>query len=166
LDIFLHYCCFPSLITFFLRRKKPTIKEPSSKRTKPSPAAIPLTPDAPTPSSVPIDIDMEDAGGQFDPMPETNPTTEATANDVVQSENASGSQDQVADTPSGGSLYWRQRQLEVVKLISSQEDASNQLSNGIAAFVQKTATMKKVRTPSSPRASWRICKQSAMRLQE
>jgi hypothetical protein len=34
---------------------------------------------------------MEDAGGQFDPMPETNPTTEATANDVVQSEKASGS---------------------------------------------------------------------------
>jgi hypothetical protein len=28
---------------------------------------------------------MEDAGGQFDPMPEANPMTEATANDVVQS---------------------------------------------------------------------------------
>jgi hypothetical protein len=139
-----------------LRRKKPTIKEPSSKRAKPSPAAIPLTPDAPAPSSVRIDIDMEDAGGQFDPMPETNPTTEATANDVVQSEKASGSQGQVADTPSGGSLYWRQKQLEVVNLISSQEDASNQLSSGITAFVEKTATMKKVCTPSSPRAPWRI----------
>jgi hypothetical protein len=85
LDIFLHYCYLPSLITFFFRRKKPTIKEPSSKRAKPSPAAIPLTPDAPTPSSVCIDIDMEDAGGQFDPTPEANPMTEATANDVVQS---------------------------------------------------------------------------------
>jgi hypothetical protein len=154
LYIILHYCYFPSLITFLLRRKKPTIKEPSSKRTKPSPAAIPLTPDAPTPSTVRIDIDMEDAGGQFDSMPETNPT----ANDVVQSEKASGSQGQVADTPSGGSLYWRQKQLEVVNLISSQEDASNQLSSGITAFVEKTATMKKVYTLSSPRASWRICK--------
>jgi hypothetical protein len=86
----------------FITRKKPTVKEPSSKRAKPSPAAIPLTPDAPTPSSVHIDIDMEDAGGQFDPMPEANPTTEAAANDVVQSEKASGSQGQVADTPSGG----------------------------------------------------------------
>jgi hypothetical protein len=139
-----------------LRRKKPTIKEPSSKRAKPSPAAIPLTPDTPAPSSVRIDIDMEDAGGQFDPMPETNPMTEATANDVVQSEKDSGSQGQVADTPSGGSLYWRQKQLEVVNLISSQEDASNQLSSGITAFVEKTATMKKVFTPSSPRAPWRI----------
>jgi hypothetical protein len=101
---------------------------------------------------------MEDAGGQFDPMPETNPTTEAAANDVVQSEKASGSQGQVADTPSGGSLYWRQKQLEVVNLISSQEDASNQLSSGIAAFVEKTTTMKKVCTPSSPRAPWWISK--------
>jgi hypothetical protein len=125
LDIFLYYCCLPSLISFFSRRKKPTIKEPSSKRAKPSPAAILLTPDAPTPSSVRIDIDMKDAGGQFDPMPEANPTTEATANDVIQSEKASGSPGQVADAPSRGSLYWRQKQLEVVNLISSQEDASN-----------------------------------------
>jgi hypothetical protein len=47
---------------------------------------------------------MEDAGGQFDPTPEIDPTTEAVANDVVQSEKASGSQGQVADTPSGGQL--------------------------------------------------------------
>jgi hypothetical protein len=140
-----------------LRRKKPTVKELSSKRAKPSPAAIPLTPDIPTPSSVRIDIDMEDAGGQFDPMPEANPTTEATAHDVVQSEKASGLfQDQVADAPTGGSLFWRQKQLEVVNLISSQEDASNQLSSGIATFVEKTTTMKKVCTPSSPRVPWWI----------
>jgi hypothetical protein len=65
------------------RRKKPTVKELSSKRAKPSPTAIPHTPDAPVPSPVRIDIDMEDAGGQFDPTPEANPTTEAAANDVV-----------------------------------------------------------------------------------
>jgi hypothetical protein len=100
---------------------------------------------------------MEDAGGQFDPTPEANPTTEAAANDVVQSEKASSSfQGQVADAPTGGSLFWRQKQLEVVNLISSQEDASNQLSSGIAAFVEKTATMKKVCILSSPRAPWRI----------
>jgi hypothetical protein len=89
-------------------------------------------------------------------MPEANPTTEVAAIDVIQSEKASGSQGQVADAPSGGSLFWRQKQLEVVNLISSQEDASNQLSSGITAFVEKTATMKKVCTPSSPRAPWRI----------
>jgi hypothetical protein len=128
-------------------------------RAKPSPAAVLLTPDVPTPSAVRIDIDMEDAGGQFDPMPEANPTTEAMANDVVQSEKASGSfQGQVADAPTMGSLFWRQKQLEVVNLISSQEDASNQLSSGIATFVEKTTMMKKVCTPSSPRAPWRILK--------
>jgi hypothetical protein len=90
----------------FIRRKKPTVKEPSSKRAKPSPAAIPLTPNVPTPSSARSDIDMEDAGGQCDPMPEANPMTEAAANDVVQSKKASGSfQGQVADAPTGGSLF-------------------------------------------------------------
>jgi hypothetical protein len=71
-----------------LRRKKPAIKEPPSKRAKPSLAAIPQTPDAPIPSPARNDIDMEDAGGQFGTMPEANPTTEATANDVIQSEKA------------------------------------------------------------------------------
>jgi hypothetical protein len=100
---------------------------------------------------------MEDAGGQFDSMPEANPTTEVAPNDVVQSEKASGSfQGQVADALAGGSLFWKQKQLEIVSLITSQEDASNQLSSGIAAFVDKTTTMKKVCTPSSPRAPWRI----------
>jgi hypothetical protein len=93
-----------------LRRKKPTVKEPSSKRSKPSPAAIPQTPDALIPSPARNDIDMEDAGGQFDSMPEANPTTEATANDVIQSEKASDSfQGQVADASVGGSLFWKQK---------------------------------------------------------
>jgi hypothetical protein len=49
---------------------------------------------------------MEDAGGQFDPMPEANPTTEATANDVVQSEKACGSfQGQVADALTGAVYF-------------------------------------------------------------
>jgi hypothetical protein len=74
-----------SLIPFCFRRKKPVIKEPPSKQTKPSPAAIPQTPDAPIPSPARNDIDMEDAGGQFGSMREANPTTEAMANDVVQS---------------------------------------------------------------------------------
>jgi hypothetical protein len=59
-------------------------------------------------------------------MPEANPTTKATANDVVQSEKASDSfQGQMADASVGGSLFWRQKQLEIVNLITSQEDASN-----------------------------------------
>jgi hypothetical protein len=140
-----------------LRRKKPAIKELPSKRAKPSPATIPQTPDAPIPSPARNDIDMEDAGGQFGSMLEANPTTEATANDVVQSEKASGSsQGHMADASAGGSSFWRQKQLEIVDLITSQEDASNKLSSGNSAFVEKTTAMKKVCTPSSPRTTWRI----------
>jgi hypothetical protein len=47
-----------------------------------------------------------------------------------------------------------------------QEEASNQVSSVMAAFVQRTSLVKEVCTPSSPRASWRIGKQSTMRLQE
>jgi hypothetical protein len=91
-----------------LRRKKPAVKEPPSKHAKPSPAAIPQTPDAPIPSPARNNIDMEDAGGQFGSMLEANPTTEATANDVIQSEKASGSsQGHMADAFTGGSLFWR-----------------------------------------------------------
>jgi hypothetical protein len=86
-------------------------------------------------------------------MPKANLTTEATANDVVQSEKAPGSfQGQMADASAGGSSFWKQRQLEIVDLITNQEDASNQLSSGISAFVEKTTIMKKVCTSSSPRA--------------
>jgi hypothetical protein len=100
---------------------------------------------------------MEDAGGQFGMMPEANPTTEAMTNDVVQSEKASDSfQGQMADTSAGSSSFWRQKQLEIIDLITSQEDASNQLFSRISNFVEKIAIMKKVCTPSSPRATWRI----------
>jgi hypothetical protein len=146
-----------------LRRKKPAVKEPPSKQTKPSPAAIPQTPDAPIPSPARKNIDMEDVGGQFGTMPEANPTTEATANDVVQSEKASESfQGQMADASAGGSSFWKQRQLEIVDLITSQEDASNQLSSGISAFVEKTTIMKKVCTPSSSRVPWWISVDDAL----
>jgi hypothetical protein len=90
-------------------------------------------------------------------MPETNPTTEATTNDVVQSEKASGLfQGHMADASMEGSSFWKQKQLEIVELITSQEDASNHLSNRISAFVEKTSTMKKVCIASSPRAPWQI----------
>jgi hypothetical protein len=100
---------------------------------------------------------MEDAGGQFGMMPEANLMTEAMANDVIQSEKSPGSfQGQMADASAGGSSFWKQRQLEIVDLITSQEDASNQLSSRISTFVEKTTIMKKVCTSSSPRAPWRI----------
>jgi hypothetical protein len=53
---------------------------------------------------------MEDASGQFQPMPEANPMTEATANDVVQSNKASGLfQGHMADASTGNSSFWKQK---------------------------------------------------------
>jgi hypothetical protein len=155
--LFLLHCCCSFTNHFLYRRKKPAVKEPPSKRAKPSPASVPPTPDVPAPSPACNNTYMEDVGGQFGPMPEANPMTEATANDVVQSNQASGSfQGHRADVSAGSSSFWKQKQLEIVKLITSQEDASNQLSSGITAFVERTSTMKKVCIPSSPRAPWRI----------
>jgi hypothetical protein len=100
---------------------------------------------------------MEDIGDQFGSIPEANPTTEATAKDVVQGKEAPGSSHgHMADMPVGDSLLWKQKQLEIIQLITSQEDASNQLSAGMTIFVERTSTMKKVCTPCSPQAPWRI----------
>jgi hypothetical protein len=41
------------------------------------------------------------------------------------------------------SLLWKQKELQIFELISSQEDASNQLSVGMSVFVERTSTMKK-----------------------
>jgi hypothetical protein len=81
----------------------------------------------------------------------------AMANDVVQSKKASGSSPgPMVDAPAGNISLWKQKQLEIIELITSQEDESNQLSTGITAFVERTLTMKKVCIPYSPRASWWI----------
>jgi hypothetical protein len=98
---------------------------------------------------------MGDVGGQFESIPEANPTTEATANDVVQSDKAPGSSHgHMVDVPAGSSLLWKQRQLEIIQLITSQEDANNKLSVGISVFVERMSTMKKLGTPCIPRAPW------------
>jgi hypothetical protein len=90
------------------KRKKPATKEPLSKHAKPSPASVPPTPDAPTPSPIHDDTHMGDVGGQFGSISEANPTTEAMTNDVVQSDKAPGSSHgHMDDVPAGSSLLWK-----------------------------------------------------------
>jgi hypothetical protein len=97
------------------KRKKPTVKEPLSKRAKPSPTTIPLTHDVPIPSPIRDNTHMEDIGDQFGSIPEANPMTEVTAKDVVQGKEApSSSHGHMADMPAGGSLLWKQKQLEII----------------------------------------------------
>jgi hypothetical protein len=65
---------------------------------------------------------MEDAGNQFGLMPETNPTTEAIANDVVQSEKASGSfQGQMADASMGAAHFGSRISLRLSSLLPTKK---------------------------------------------
>jgi hypothetical protein len=142
------------------RRKKPGVKEPLPKRAKVSPAIVPPTPDAPIPSPIRDDIQMEENGDQFGSILETNPTTGATAKDGVQGGKASGSSRgskvDISARSSIGSLYWKKQQNEIVQLITMQEDASNQLAARMNVFVERTAVLKKVCIPCSPRSPWQI----------
>jgi hypothetical protein len=70
------------------------------------------------------------------------------------------------DTGAGEASKWKKKAEALFRLDNMQEEASNHVSSAMVAFVQRTNLFKEVCTPSSPRASWRICKQSAMGLQE
>jgi hypothetical protein len=65
---------------------------------------------------------MEDAGGQFGSMLEANPTTEATADDVVQSEKASSSfQGLMADASVGGAHFGSRSSLRSSSLLPAKK---------------------------------------------
>jgi hypothetical protein len=70
------------------------------------------------------------------------------------------------DARAGEASKWRKKSEAVFRLDNLQEEASNHVLSTMAAFVQRTSLVKEVCTPSSPRAPWRIFKQSAMGLQE
>jgi hypothetical protein len=70
------------------------------------------------------------------------------------------------DAGAGEASKWKNKSEALFRLDNLQEEASNHVSSAMAAFVQRTSLVKEVCTPSSPRAPWWICKQSAMGLQE
>jgi hypothetical protein len=53
---------------------------------------------------------------------------------------------------------WQKKSEAPFRLDNMQEEASNQVSSTMAAFVQRTSLVKEVCTPSSPQAPWRIRK--------
>jgi hypothetical protein len=143
------------------RRRKVSGQKPP--RAKPSPAAIPPTPDAsarptgPSASSqhaskvadVPEKVD-----GPSD-RPAKGPRKVSFGGKAVQTEAGAGEV-----------LKWKKKSEALFHLDNLQEEASNHVSSAMAAFVQRRSLVKEVCTPSSPRAPWRIRKQSAMGLQE
>jgi hypothetical protein len=141
-------------------RKRSGVKEPLSKRAKASPATVPPTPDAPIPSPIHNDTEVERAGSQFGAMLETNTTTKASAKDVVQSDKVSGLShgpmvDLAKGSPTSG-LHWMKQHDNIVQLSNMQVDASNKLSSSMSVFIERTSVMKKVCIPCIPRVPWRI----------
>jgi hypothetical protein len=51
---------------------------------------------------------------------------------------------------------WQKKSEALFRLDNMQEEASNNASSAMTAFVQRTSLVKEVCTPSSPRAPWQI----------
>jgi hypothetical protein len=146
---------FNYLLTYLHRRKKVTAQKVSLKK-KTSPAIVPPTPDAPICQNIPSSSSHRE-----------NTTTEALAKDVVPNVTSAGGSEKivlvgsssgkeataegVADIPT-----WKKQVDALFHLDDLQEKASNPVSSAMTAFVQITSIVKKVCTPCSPRAPWRI----------
>jgi hypothetical protein len=142
------------------RRRKISGQKPP--RAKPSPAAIPPTPDVPARSTGPS------ASSQH-----TSKVADATEKSAGPSNRPAKGAKKVhfsgkalqTDTEAGEASKWNKKAEALFRLENMQEQASNNVSSAMAAFIQRTSLVKEVCTPSSPRAPWRIRKQSAMGLQ-
>jgi hypothetical protein len=112
----------PHKTQYFAQEEEAWCQGAAPKRAKVSPAIGPPTHDAPIPSPIYDDIHIEETGDHFGSIPETNPTAEATAKDVVKGGKASGlSHGPKVDISVGnstGSLYWKQQQNKIVQLIT------------------------------------------------
>jgi hypothetical protein len=121
-------------------------------RAKPSPAAIPPTPDAPArptgPSSAQHASKLADA-----PEKGVGPSDRS----AKSAKKVSFSRKTVQmDAGAGEAAKWNKKSEALFRLDNLQEEASNHVSSAMAAFVQRTSLVKEVCTPSSPRAPWRI----------
>jgi hypothetical protein len=91
----------------------------------------------------------------------TNPTAEASAKDVVPITkkaygSSSGPGKDVAKVDTIGSSRWKTQLDTLFQFDDMQEQASSGIMSAMTKFVERTTVMKKVHTPCSPRAPWRI----------
>jgi hypothetical protein len=139
------------MTVFAHRRRKVAGKKPP--RTKPSPAAIPPTPDAPvrpTEPSTSAQRASKMAGASAkDAGPLTHPTK------ITKKVSFSGKAAEMG-AGAGGASKWKKKMEALFRLDHLQEEASNHVSTAMSSFVQRTSIVKEVCTPSSPRAPWRI----------
>jgi hypothetical protein len=136
---------------FAHRRRKVAGQKPP--RTKPSPAAVPPTPDAPVCPTGPS-TSIQRASKMADaPEKDVGPSTHP----AKSTKKVSFSWKAVEVGTGGGEApKWKKKSEALFRLDHLQEEASNHVSTAMSAFVQRTSIVKEVCTPSSPRAPWRI----------
>jgi hypothetical protein len=144
-----------------LRRGKVAGQKPP--RAKPSPAAIPPTLDTPARPTGPSTSAQHVSKVADAPEKSAGPSDRPAKG--AKKVSFSGKAFQM-DAGAGEASKWRKKSEALFRLDNLQEEASNHVSSAMAAFVQRTSLVKEVCTSSSPRAPWRILKQSAMGLQE
>jgi hypothetical protein len=133
------------------RRRKTAGQKPP--KTKPSPAVVPPTPDAPVhraglsasaqKASKMADASTRDVGPSAHPV--KGPKKVSFGGKAV--EMGAG----VGEAPK-----WKKKADALFRLDCLQEEASNHVSTAMSSFVQTTSIVKEACTPSSPRATWRI----------
>jgi hypothetical protein len=139
-------------MTYFAhRRRKVAGQKPP--RTKPSPAAVPPTPDAPARPTGPSTSTQRASKMADAPEKDVGPPTHPARS--TKKVSFSGKAVEVG-TGAGETPKWKKKSEALFRLDHLQEEASNHVSTAMAAFVQRTSIVKEVCTPSSPRAPWRI----------
>jgi hypothetical protein len=147
----------PSLIRLVLiyifahRRRKVTGQKPP--RTKPSPAIVPPTPDAPVrpagPSASTQRASKMAGASATDARPATRPAKGSKKVSFRRKAVEMGA-------GFGEASKWKKKANALFRLDHLQEEASNHVSTAMLSFVQRTSIVKEVCTPNSPRAPWRI----------
>jgi hypothetical protein len=133
------------------RRRKVAGQKPL--KTKPAPAIIPPTPDAPTRQSAPSTS-----------APKASKMAEALAKDAMPATNPARGPKKVTfggktvgmAAGARDAVRWKKKADALFHLDGLQEEASNHLTSAMSSFVQRTSVVKEVCIPYSPRAPWRI----------
>jgi hypothetical protein len=137
-------------VTVHRRRKTAGQKPP---RTKPSPAVVPPTPDAPVRPAGPSASAKEACKIADAPTKDVRPA----ANPVKGPKKVSfGGTVVEMGAGTGDAARWKKKADALFRLDSLQEEATNHVSTAMTSFVQRTSIVKEVCTPNSPRAPWRI----------
>jgi hypothetical protein len=136
----------------FFARRRGKVAGQKPPRAKPSPAIIPPTPDAPVRPTGPSASSQHASKMADAPEKSTGPSDRP----IKGARKVSFSGKAIQVDAGTEASKWQKKSEALFRLDNMQEEASNNVSSAMTAFVQRTSLVKEVCTPSSPRAPWRI----------